>query len=78
MVIMKQMVWEPKNILKYFWFTSCEQSSCTLLEEKQNSVYSLKYPNKESGKIFKNKAAEPYFKACLISLMEHFFENTNG
>ena len=41
-------------------------------------VYSFKYPNKDSGKIFKNEAAEPHLKPCQTSMMERFCENTNG
>ena len=43
--------------------------------QKKNKmfIYSFKYPNEESGKIFKkNKAAEPYLKPCQISIMERF------
>ena len=36
MVNMKQIVWEPIKYLTIFLFASCEQSSCTLSEEKQN------------------------------------------
>ena len=38
-------------------------------------IYSLKYQNKESGKILKNEAAEPYLKPCQIFMMERFYEN---
>ena len=55
-----------------------EQSSWTLTEEKQNSVYSFKNPNKESVKILKNEAAEQYLEPCQISMMECFCKNTNG
>ena len=34
--------------------------------QKKNkmSIYSFRKTNKESGKILKNKAAEPYLKPC--------------
>ena len=41
-------------------------------------IYSLKYQNKESGKILKNEAAEPYLEPCQISMMERFRENTTA
>ena len=41
-------------------------------------IYSLKYQNKESGKILKNEAAEPYLEPCQISMMERFCENTTA
>ena len=37
-------------------------------------MYSLKYPNKESGKTFKNEAAKPYLEPCQISIMGRFFK----
>ena len=48
--------------------------------QKKNKivVYSLKYSNKESGKMLKNETAEPYLQPCQISMMEQFCENTNG
>ena len=39
-------------------------------------IYSLKYQTKESGKLFKNKAAEPYLEPRQISMTECFCENT--
>ena len=39
-------------------------------------IYSPKCQNKESGKILKNKAAEPYLEPCQISMIECFCENT--
>ena len=44
-------------------------------KEKKPFIYSLKYPNKESTKIFKNEAALPYLEPCQISMMEPFCEN---
>ena len=41
-------------------------------------IYSLKYQNKESGKILKNEAAEPYLEPCQISMMERFCENATA
>ena len=38
-------------------------------------IYSLKYPNKESGKILKNKAEESYLEPCQISIMGRFCKN---
>ena len=48
--------------------------------QKQNKmfIYSLKYPNKESGKILKNKTAQPYLETCQRSMMERFCENTTA
>ena len=39
-------------------------------------MYLFKKPNKESGKIFKDEAAELYLKPCQISMMENLCENT--
>ena len=36
------------------------------------SIYLFKYPDKESGTILKNEAAEPYLQPCQISIMERF------
>ena len=41
-------------------------------------IYSPKYQNKESRKILKNEAAEPYLEPCQISMMERFRENTTA
>ena len=41
-------------------------------------IYSFKYPNKKSEKIFKNMAVERYLEPCEVSMMERFSENTNG
>ena len=48
--------------------------------QKKNKmfVYSFKYPSKESGKMLRNEAAEPYLEPCQISMMERFCENTNA
>ena len=38
--------------------------------QKKNKmfIHSLKYPNKENGKILKNEAAEMYLEPCQISM----------
>ena len=38
--------------------------------QKKNKmfIHSLKYPNKENGKILKNEAAELYLEPCQISM----------
>ena len=45
--------------------------------QKKNKtfIYSFRYPNKESGKIFKKEVAEPYLEPCKISIMGHFCDN---
>ena len=44
--------------------------------KKKDFIYSLKYPNKESTKLFKNEAALPYLEPFQISMTEPFCENT--
>ena len=67
------------NIIKYFWFKSSEQSSCTLSEEQQNFLnIHASIQSKKVKKIFKNEAAEPYLEPCQISMMERFCQDTNG
>ena len=39
-------------------------------------IYSLKYPNKESGKILINEAREPHLEPCQISMMGRFCKTT--
>ena len=59
----------------HIWFTSGEQSSGTLSEEKQNvHTFIQVYKRRKSGKwkILKNEAAEKYLGPCQISIMEHF------
>ena len=48
--------------------------------QKKNKmfIHSLKYPNKENGKILKNEAAEMYLEPCQISMTEHCYENTTA
>ena len=41
-------------------------------------IYSLKYQNKESGKILKNEAAEPHLEPCQISIMGRFCKNATA
>ena len=41
-------------------------------------IYSPKYQNKESRKILKSEAAEPYLEPYQISMMERFCENTTA
>ena len=41
-------------------------------------IYSLKYPNKESGKLLKNEAAEQYLEPCQISIIGRFCKNTTA
>ena len=41
-------------------------------------IYSLKYQNKESGKILKNEAAEPHLEPCQISIMGRFWKNATA
>ena len=66
------MVWEPMKYRIIFLITSHELTSCRLSEEKPNAHISLKYPNKESGKILKNETAEPHLEPCQISIMGRF------
>ena len=40
--------------------------------------YSFKHSKKESGKIFKNEAAEPYSETYQISMMKRFCENATA
>ena len=41
-------------------------------------IYSLKYLNKESGKLLKNEDAEPYLEPCQLSIMGRFWKNTTA
>ena len=41
-------------------------------------IYSLKCPNRESEKLFKNEAAEPYLEPCQISIMGRLSKNTTA
>ena len=59
----------------HFWFTSGEQCSCTLSEEKQNvHIFIQVYKRRKSGKwkILKNEAADTYLEPCQIFIMERF------
>ena len=62
----------------FFWFTSMRKLAADFQKKNKMFKYSLKYPDKENGKIFKNVAAEPYLKPCQISMMEHFLEFTTA
>ena len=48
------------------------------MKKNKMFMYSFKYPNKESGKIFKNEAVEPYLEPCQISKMERFCESATA
>ena len=41
-------------------------------------IYSLKYQNKESGKILKNEAAEPHLEPCQIYIIGRFCKNATA
>ena len=45
-------------------------------KKSKKFIYSLRYPNKESGKIFKNEVAEPYLEPYKTCMMGRFCENT--
>ena len=64
--------------VKYIFFDLRHVSKVTAHFQKKSKmfIYLFKYSNKESGKILKNEAAEPYLKPCQIFMMEHFYENT--
>ena len=63
--------------VKYIFFNLRHVSKVAAHSQKKSKmfIYLLKYSNKESGKILKNEAAEPYLKPCQILMMEHFYEN---
>ena len=48
--------------------------------QKKNKmfIYSLRYPNKESGKLLKNEVVEPYLEPCQISIMGRLCKNTTA
>ena len=66
------------NEMLYNTFDLRHMSNLAAEFQKKNKtfIYSLKYPNKESRKIFKNEAAEPYLEPCQISMAGRFCENT--
>ena len=68
------------NDISYNIFDLRHMSKLAAVFQKQNKmfIYSLKYPNKESGKILKNETAQPYLETCHISMMEHFCENATA
>ena len=68
------------NKISYNIFDLRHMSKVAAHFQKKNKmfIYSLKQPNKESGKILKNETAEPYLEPCYISMMECFCENTTA
>ena len=76
MVNIKQIVWEPIKYLVFLIYVMRAKQLHTFRIITKCSYRSFKYPNEESGKIFKTQAAEPYTEPCQIYLMEHFCENT--
>ena len=66
------------NKISYNIFDLRHVSKVAAHFEKKSKIfmYLFKKPNKESGKIFKNEAAELYLKPCQISMMENLCENT--
>ena len=57
MVKMKQLVCNQKNSLKYFDLRHVSKVAANFKKRNKIVVNLLKYPNKESGKIFKNETA---------------------
>ena len=45
-------------------------------KKNKTSIYSFRYPNKESGQILKKELVEPYLEPCKISMIGRFCENT--
>ena len=68
------------NDISYNIFDLRHMSKLAADFQKQNKmfIYSLNYPNKESGKILKNETAQPYLETSQISMMERFCENTTA
>ena len=68
------------NDISYNIFDLRHMSKLAADFQKQNKmlIYSLKYPNKENGKILKNETAQPYLETSQISMMERFCENTTA
>ena len=68
------------NEISYKNFDLHHMSKLAADFQKKNKmfIYSLKYPNEESGKILKNEAAEPHLEPGQISMMERFCENTTA
>ena len=68
------------NEILYNILDLCHMSKVTAHFQKKNKmfIYSFNQPNKESGKILKNEAPEPYLELCQISMMERFCENTTA
>ena len=90
MVNIKQMVSEPIIvsliivsyiiIISYNNFDLCQVSKVAAHFQNKSKmfIYLFKHPNKESGKILKNKAAEPYLKPYQIFMMEHSCETSTA
>ena len=88
MVNIKQMVSEPIIvsliivsyiiIISYNSFDLCQVSKVAAHFQNKSKmfIYLFKHPNKESGKILKNEAAEPYLKPYQIFMMEHSCETS--
>ena len=68
------------NEISYNIFDLRHMSKTVAQFQKKNKmfIYSFKYRNKISGKIFKSEAEEPYLEPCQISIMEFFCENTTA
>ena len=66
------------NKISYNIFDLRHMSKVAAHFQKKNKtfVYSFKYPNEESRKIFKKRGCEPYLEPCPISMMERFCKNT--
>ena len=62
------------NKISYNIFDLRHVSKVAAHFQKKNKMFicSFKYPNKESGKILKTEAAEPYLEPFQISAMERF------
>ena len=73
--IIKQLTREQ---VKYLLFDLRHVSKVAAHFQKKSKmfIHLFKSSNKESGKILKNEAAEPYLKPYQIFMMEHFYENT--
>ena len=67
-----------KILYNIFGLRHMSKLAADFQKKKKIFIYSLKYPNKGSGKILKNEAASSYFEPCQISMMERFLENTTA
>ena len=67
----KQIVWEKiKYLIIFLIYVIWAKVAAHFQKRKKIPIYLFKYPNKESGTILKNEAAEPYLEPCQISIME--------